>query len=380
MYVIHIYGLILFLYITVRLLLPSSLPGLAKLCLILLVLAASQYHLFIRYFFGSLSSPEMPYPVLVLASYSFIALTLLFVILALHDLLSLVLLLVRQFGLAAAIPFSPGRRAVAIAGCGLAAGAYGFREAVGVPDVRTTEVFLDRLPPELDGMAIAHITDLHATALLNAPRVAAVVAKTNALNPDIIVCTGDLVDGTPSKREADVAPLRDLRARYGVYACEGNHEYYSGHEQWMRKFNALGLPLLHNSHAIVRVKGKKLAIAGVNDPVAARFGKQGPDLQKALAGIPADAPVILLAHQPGAARQNAAHKVDLQISGHTHGGQMIGFDRIVASRNAGFVRGLYTVGKMQLYVGTGAGLWTGFPVRVGVPAEIARIVLRSKGK
>ena len=378
MYLIHVYGLIVFLYITVRLLLPSFLPVWGKAATILLVLAASQYHLFIRYFFGSLSSPEMPYPILVLASCSFIVMTLLFVTLVLFDLLSLVLFLGRRIGLATAIPFSPGRRAVALAGVGLAAGIYGFREAVAIPEVRTTEVVLDRLPAELDGLVIAHITDLHATALLNAPRVAAIVAKTNALRPDLIVCTGDMVDGSPANRVEDVAPLRELRARYGVFACEGNHEYYSGHQGWMRMFKRLGLPLLHNTHAVVTVKGKNLVIAGLNDPVATQFGMQGPDLEKALAGVPVDAPVILLAHQPGNARSNATRKVDLQISGHTHGGHMIGFDRIVASRNGGFVRGLYTVGKMQLYVGTGAGLWTGFPVRIGVSAEIARIVLRTR--
>ena len=121
-------------------------------------------------------------------------------------------------------------------------------------------------------------------------------------------------------------------------------------------------------------------IAGLNDPVATRFGMEGPNLEKALAGAPADAPVILLAHQPKFARANAAYGVDLQLSGHTHGGQMIGFDQIVASQNEGFLRGLYTVGGMRLYVSPGTGLWTGFPVRIGVPSEIARLVLRSGGK
>ncbi|MCC8193929.1 MAG: metallophosphoesterase, partial [Deltaproteobacteria bacterium] len=178
----------------------------------------------------------------------------------------------------------------------------------------------------------------------------------------------------------DVAALRVLRARDGVFACDGNHEYYSGHAAWMRAFKALGLPLLHNAHTVVRIKGKQLVLAGVNDPAADRFGMEGPDLEKALAGAPAEAPVILLAHQPRYARFNAERGVDLQLSGHTHGGQMIGFDRIVASHNEGFVRGLYTVGSMKLYVCPGAGLWTGFPVRIGVPAEIARIVLRSGKK
>ncbi|SBV90534.1 Metallophosphoesterase [uncultured delta proteobacterium] len=377
MFVIHIYGLVIFLYVTFRLILPSPLPFWGKFAVVLLALAASQYHLFIRYVFGSLSSPEMPYPMLVLASYSFIVMTLLFAILVGRDLVILVLFFVRQLGLVTAIPFSPGRRAVGLAGLGIVAGAYGFREAVRVPDVRTTDVVLDRLPPELDGLTVVQITDLHATALLNAPRVADVVAKTNALQPDIIVCTGDLVDGTTGNRAADVAPLADLRAAYGVYGCEGNHEYYSGHAAWMRAFEGLGLPLLRNSHAVLTIKGKQLVLAGLNDPAASRFGLEGPDLDKALAGAPEGAPVLLLAHQPRYARFNARRGVDLQLSGHTHGGQMIGFDRIVESNNEGFLRGLYSVGAMKLYVSSGAGLWTGFPVRIGVPAEITRLVLRS---
>ncbi|MCC8194455.1 MAG: metallophosphoesterase, partial [Deltaproteobacteria bacterium] len=227
MYLVHIYGLLIFLYVSFRLILPAPLPYWGKLALILLALGASQYHLFIRYFFGSLSSPEMPYPMLLLASYSFVVMTLLFAILVFRDIGLLALFIVRQLGLVTAIPFSPGRRALALAGLGLAAGAYGFREAVKVPGVAAREVLLDRLPPELDGLVIAQITDLHATALLNAPRVAAIVAETNAMNPDIIVCTGDLVDGSTANRAADVAPLRDLRARYCVFACERNHEYYS---------------------------------------------------------------------------------------------------------------------------------------------------------
>ena len=377
MILLHVYGFILFCYVTVRLIVPSPVPLWAKVILTVLALGASQYHLLIRYFFGSLSSPEMPYPMLVLASYSFIVMMLLFVFLVVRDLGLLVLWLVRHAGLHAHIPFSPGRRAVAVAGLGLAVGAYGYRSAVRVPDVRTTQIALDRLPPELDGLTVVQMTDLHATALLNGPRVAAVVDRINALKPDIIVCTGDMVDGSTSDRKTDVAPLRNLSARYGVYACEGNHEYYSGHAAWMRAFMDLGLNVLHNAHEVLSIKGHKLVLAGVNDPVAARFGTDGPDVVKALRGAPDDAPVIMLSHQPRGARENAKHGIDLQLSGHTHGGQMVGFERIVAAKNEGFVRGLYQVDGMGLYVSSGAGLWTGFPVRIGVPAEITRIVLRS---
>lgn len=377
MYLLHVFGLVIFAYVTVRLIVPSSLPPAFKIILTVTAFAASQYHYLIRYYFGSLSSPEMPYPLLVVTSCSFILMTVLFAVTLIRDCAMLILRLARFFGAGYGIPFSPGRRAAITAGLGVTLGVYGFTRAVRPPDVRTTEIVLDRLPPELDGLVIAHVTDLHATALLNASRVASVVRETNAMNPDIIVITGDMVDGSTSCRAPDVAPLRDLCARYGIFGCEGNHEYYSGYDAWMRAFVDMGLPCMHNSHAVVTIKGKKLVLAGVNDPVAERFGQEGPDLGKALALAPEGAPTILLAHRPERARENAERGVDLQLSGHTHGGQMVGFDRIVASRNEGFVRGLYRVGPMHLYVNSGAGLWTGFPVRIGVPSEVARIVLRS---
>ncbi|CAK7064524.1 MAG: hypothetical protein DELT_01585 [Desulfovibrio sp.] len=377
MILLHIYGLIVFLYVTFRLILPSPLGYEIKWLLIAVAFVGSQYYLVVRLFSGSLASPEMPYPLLVAFSLCFVTLAVLFALLVIRDLALLVFALVKLFGVKGTIPFSPSRRAFAVAALGGTLGVYGFQRAVAAPGVHTTEITLERLPKALDGLTIAHITDLHATALLHGPRVAEVVKRVNALNPDLILTTGDLIDGTPLKRKDDVAPLKDLRAKYGVYGCDGNHEYYSGYAEWMKTFGQLGISMLHNENRVLTIKGERLVIAGINDPAAARFGKPGPDMTAALTNIPEDVPVVLLAHQPGFARANAAYPVDLQLSGHTHGGQMWGFDQLVASRNDGFLRGLYRVGNMQLYVGTGAGLWTGFPIRLGVPSEIARIVLRS---
>ena len=377
MILIHLYGVLLFFYVTFRLILPAPLPPRGKALAATLALLVSQYHLCVRFLSGSLSSPEMPYFVLAAFSAAFIVMTVIFALLLLRDGLRLGLLLVRKLTCRRSTPFSPGRRAVALAGLGLTVGAYGFKEALQIPAVKTTEIFLRRLPAALHGLVVVQLTDLHASALLHAPRVAAIVAAVNALRPDLIVCTGDLVDGTTTNRDADVAPLGLLRARYGVYACEGNHEYYADYAGWMRHFAALGLPLLHNAHTVVDIGGTPLVIAGLNDPMAPLFGRPGPDLEKALAGAPAGAATLLLAHQPVGARENAAHGIDLQISGHTHGGQMLGFDQIVAARNDGFVRGLYDVDAMRLFVGPGVGLWAGFPVGLGVPAEISRLVLRT---
>lgn len=379
MFMIHFYGFILFAYVTIRLIAPLDLPRMAKIALAALVFIVSQHHGWLR-LSGSLASPELPYYPLILTSWLFISLALLFVLLLARDAVLLVRFLARKAGFLRPRPFSPGRRALGAAGIALVLGGVSVRQAMQVPNVRRSDVLLDRLPPEMDGLSLVHITDLHATKLLHGPRVAAVVERVNALNPDIILCTGDMVDGATNRREADVAPLAGLRARLGVYACEGNHEYYSGYADWMRAFTALGLTILHNSHVTVRVGGKPLVIAGLNDPVGPGFGQPGPDAAKALSGVPKGAPVILLAHRPGMAPQNAVHGVDLQLSGHTHGGQIVGFDQIVAANNNGFVAGWYTVGAMRLYVNRGAGLWTGFPTRLGVPGEIAHIVLHSPGR
>jgi predicted MPP superfamily phosphohydrolase len=250
-----------------------------------------------------------------------------------------------------------------------------------VPDAREVEITLDRLPVELDGLRVVHLSDLHASRLLHGSWQRAVVEKANALDPDLILITGDLVDGTPAHRAADVAPLRGLKARLGVLAAPGNHEYYSGYEAWMAAFAKLGLRVLSNRHVVIKDRGRALVVAGTTDRGgAARFGLPGPDVGAALAGAPKGVPVLLMSHQPRDAAKNAEAGVDLQLSGHTHGGQIAGLHLIVRAANEGFVSGLYRVGAMWLYVSNGAGLWNGFPVRLGRPSEITSIVLRSVDK
>jgi predicted MPP superfamily phosphohydrolase len=255
--------------------------------------------------------------------------------------------------------------------------AIGVWQAVRVPDVRAVDIALERLPAELDGLRLVHLSDLHASRLLQEPWQREVVNRTNALNPDLIVISGDLVDGSPANRAADVAPWRGFKARLGVLAAPGNHEYYSDYTAWMAAFSELGLRMLSNRHVVIHEKGRALVVAGTTDRNAARFGLPTPDIEAALAGAPKDAVTLLLAHQPREAPQNAEAGVDLQLSGHTHGGQIVGLHLIVQQSNAGFVSGLYRVGAMQLYVSNGTGLWNGFPVRLGRPSEITLITLRS---
>ena len=261
----------------------------------------------------------------------------------------------------------------------LAAGTafWGLREAVGVPDVRNVEMVVPRLPKALDGLSIVQISDMHASPLLQSSWVNALVDRVNTLKPDLILFTGDMVDGNPTVRAADVAPLRRLRANYGIWGSVGNHEYYSDFSGWMKAFPALGMRMLLNGHAVLHIQEQPLVLAGVTDVAAERFGLPGPDLPAALQGAPQDAVRILMEHRPANAAANARHGIDLQLSGHTHGGQILGMNAVVAQFNGGYLYGQYAVDALNMYVTSGAGVWNGFPVRLGVPSEIPRIILRS---
>lgn len=248
-----------------------------------------------------------------------------------------------------------------------------------VPEVRDIEIKLAQLPPELDGFRLVQLTDLHASRLFQRPWMEAVVARTNALDPDLIVITGVLVDGTVAARTQDVEPLRGLAARHGVYAIPGNHEYYAEHQQWHEHFGHLGLRMLFNEHVTTAREGAAFVLAGISDRAAEPFGEPMPDIAAALAGVPQEAAVVLLSHRPPGGQDNARAGADLQLSGHTHGGQVLGLHWVTQWANDGHVSGQYRVDGMHLYVGKGAGLWPGFPLGLGRPSEITQITLRSAG-
>jgi predicted MPP superfamily phosphohydrolase len=372
---IHLLAGLIFVYVLVRFILPLPVNGKIKVLASALLLLVAQQHVLIRYLFGGMASPELPVPVLLASGWSFVSLLFMFLLLLIRD-VCLLLRLILNAGKGAASPVSHGRRQAIITALAVIPAAYGVDRGVVAPGVHTVETRLLRLPRELDGLTLVQISDLHISPLLQEQRTRAVVDAVNALDPDLILFTGDTVDGMPGRRAGSIAPLKDLRARYGVFGCAGNHEYYGGYASWMRTFPALGLTMLLNSHVVLRIRGRELVVAGITDMAAERFSLPGPDLAEALAGAPEDAVRILLDHRPGNAPENAKAGVDLQLSGHTHGGHILGMTHLVAKFNQGFVYGWYQVDAMRMYVSSGAGLWNGFPVRLGVPSEIARIVLR----
>lgn len=368
--IIHLF---LFVYLFARLVFPMQASRKLKAAAALVLLLISQ-HFAIRMFFGQLSSPEMPALGIIIEGWSFAALIFLCLLVMANDILALGRYLVnwrRKKN-----EFLPDRRKAMLAAIAVLPAAYGVRQGVGQPETVNTEAKLARLQPELDGLSIVHLTDLHVSPLFHDRWVSQLVKTVNSLEPDLVLFTGDLVDGLPDRRTGFMAPFKNLRARYGIFGCTGNHEYYSDFPAWMEEFPALGLNMLLNGHKVLHINGQPLVVAGVTDKAAASFGLPVQNCSAALRGAPDNAVRILLAHRPEDAAHNASCGADLQLSGHTHGGQLIGMNRLVARANAGYVHGWYQAGDMSMYVNAGAGLWNGFPIRLGVPAEITRIVLR----
>jgi predicted MPP superfamily phosphohydrolase len=366
---------IIWLYVIARFVRALPAPKSIRIAMAVVLLLVAEYHTITSRLFGSLASTELPRAALIGLSWAFGAFLLLAILLVLRDVVGgLAWLFARRAGKAV---LGSVRLAISIGVMAALLAAWGTWQAVKLPAVKTISIAVQGLPAAFDGYRIVQLSDLHASRLMSAPWIAAVVAKTDALHPDLIVITGDLQDGTPAARAADVRPLHDLHARDGVLAVPGNHEYYVDYQGWMAAFRALGLHMLENAHVLIRHKGQILGVAGITDPAAARFNLPRPDLQAALRGIPPDVPVILLSHRPGNAVESARAGVALELAGHTHGGQIRGPDLITKWANHGFLSGLYRVNSMALYVSNGTGLWNGFAIRLGRPSEITQIVLRT---
>ena len=233
------------------------------------------------------------------------------------------------------------------------------------PAVRRVEIALDDLPEELDGYRIVQWSDVHVGPTIRRDFVAHLVERTNALRADAIAITGDLVDGPQATFGGDLEPMRDLIARDGIFYVTGNHEYYWRAGEWIPFIERLGVSFLKNEHRIVR---PGLVIAGVTDP-AGRYTHKS-DAQAALAGAPRDGVTVLLSHRP----QIASRAADLQLSGHTHGGQFFPFNLIIRWFQP-VVAGLHRAGTTWLYVSRGTGYW-GPPSRLGVGGEITLLELR----
>ncbi|MGN9817521.1 metallophosphoesterase [Streptomyces sp. SD11] len=256
--------------------------------------------------------------------------------------------------------------------------AWGYAEARRVPRVRRLDVQLPRLGAGLDGLRVALITDTHYGPLDRARWSQRVCETVNTLEADLVCHTGDIADGTAERRRAQAAPLATVRATRARVYVTGNHEYYSEAQGWVDLMDELGWEPLRNRHLLLERGGDTLVVAGVDDVTAESSGLAGhrAHLDGALDGVDGDLPVLLLAHQPKFIDQAVAGGIDLQLSGHTHGGQIWPFHHLVRLDQPALA-GLTQHGpRTLLYTSRGTGFW-GPPFRVFAPSEITLLVLRS---
>jgi predicted MPP superfamily phosphohydrolase len=267
-------------------------------------------------------------------------------------------------------------RSLAVA-TGVAAGGivgYGMTQALGAPVIKRVPITLGKLNPSLSGFRIAVVSDIHLGPLLGRPHTERIVRMINELQPDLVTVVGDLADGTVSELGEAAAPLQDLVSRHGSFFVTGNHEYFYDAQPWLAELGKWGVHPLRNERLRIEQGGASFDLAGIND-VTGRGHDDAPDIAKALAGRDTSKPVVLMAHQPVQVSDAAAHGVDLQLSGHTHGGQMFPFNYAVTLQQP-VVAGLAKVDDTWLYVSRGAGFW-GPPVRVGAPPDITLVELRA---
>ncbi|MFP2960436.1 metallophosphoesterase [Myxococcus sp. 1LA] len=251
---------------------------------------------------------------------------------------------------------------------------FGMWNAFHPPVVNEVAVKLPGLPKALDGFSIVHLSDIHVGPVIRRQFMDELVRRCNALRPDLMCITGDLVDGHVASLGPAVSALSELQSRHGTYFVTGNHEYYWSDAAWAEALEGMGVHVLRNRHVRIGDAAASFDLVGVDDWSAGKMGfAQGYDLAAATAGRDSDRASVLLAHQPSNWKVAAQQGMGLQLSGHTHGGQFFPFTLAVSAiweHDAG----LFTEGDRHLYVSRGTGFW-GPPLRVGAPPEIVRVTL-----
>lgn len=248
----------------------------------------------------------------------------------------------------------------------------GLWQGVSMPKVKHVSITIPHLPREANGMKIAFLTDLHIDGMTFPNRLKNIVQAVSEEKPDLILFGGDNMDGKVEDLIHHFEPIRSLKAPLGIYGVPGNHEYYSGYQTWIDALTDLGIAHLENESVLL---SNGVLLIGLTDEAARRFNQEPPNMM--LGNNNHHHPTILLSHRPNAFVYSNA---DLQLSGHTHGGLLWGLNYIIAHANQGYVSGLYQESSSQLYISNGTGMWSGFPIRLGIPSEITIITLFPAGK
>jgi len=251
----------------------------------------------------------------------------------------------------------------------------GILQAIFGPKIYKINIKIKNLPQSFDGFTIAHISDLHVGSVIGAKYTKKIVDLTNKLNPDMIALTGDMIDGTTEDLYEKIAPIANLKAKNGVYFVPGNHEYYWNAVSWINQFSRFGFQCLINQNTLILKNNEQILIGGITDYEAGWIIKgHTPNLKKAAANISEPITKILLSHQPKSYKEAEEAGFDLQLSGHTHGGQFFPWSLIIALAQP-YYKGLGKYKNMSIYTNRGTGFW-GPPFRFGVPSEITFIKLK----
>ena len=371
-----IYPLLL-LFIALRGIWPAFDSKKVRWCLVATLIPGALFPAVVRFIGGSMVAPDLPYSVVVIGQLCQMYVFCLGGLLVAREVLSIPARIVGQ-------PFPWLGRCkkltVAIFVSAVLLDVYGVWTATYDMTVKRVTVAVQNLPDELGCLTFAQVSDIHASSLVHASRVQKIVDATNALKPDVVMITGDFVDGEVEKRGNDLKPLMQLRAPLGGWGVLGNHEYYVDYQGWKKFLPSLNIGMLYNSHAVLTKNGVHFTVAGLLDPMAERYGLELPDIDKALARAPKTDLTILLSHQPKWAHKYV-NQAQLMLSGHTHGAQVFALKPVVGKLNSGFVEGLYPVSdeqtgaKLQLYVNPGIDVWNGFVLRIGTRGEITLLTL-----
>jgi uncharacterized protein len=330
---------------------------------------------------GRIAGDNGPAAVVMWGGYIYMAfLSIVLALTAMGDLGRLGLWGGRKVGLTPKV--DPSRRTFLLGGLNITAlGVAGVTTGLGVVEARRkavvehVDVPVEGLAEGLDGLKIAQITDLHASPTIKRPFIARVVAQVNALDADLVAVTGDIADAYVPDRGADLAVLGDLRSKHGTFYVTGNHEYYWDAPGWIAHMRSIGVRPLLNEHVVIDHNGAPMVIGGVTDYRAANvIPEHASDPHSAARDAPTGVFKLLLAHQPRSVFEAAKAGFDLQISGHTHGGQFVPWNFIVWLAQP-FTTGLHAYESMKIYVSRGTGYW-GPPVRTGIPPEITLLTLR----
>lgn len=377
---------IIALYVIMRAVFPLKSHPANKLALsVIVAVAAFKFHVLYLIEGHNFFTPDLPAEVVWGGSWLFCAVTAFALLLLAADIVRLpVYLLLRITG------HKPRRRywrrynnRINLLLLLAAVGTTGWGTWCGIkaPEVRTLTIPVASLPAGAAPIRLVQLSDLHADSTKNAEFYRDIVKRTNALQPDAVVITGDFADATVQNCGAALAPLSELDTPMGVYAVTGNHDFFWGYAMWRGYLKALGVEFIDNRTVYLSTEceggvRKELCLIGRSDPMGRRCGMTAEPLsQLAPPAGQKQVPTVLLSHQPRVADEAATHAIDLQLSGHTHGGQFPGLQELVARLNNGYVYGLYRVGNMQLYVSAGTSLWTPVCLRLGVPSEITVINL-----